>query len=434
MRGTAQEMEVHMVFVINHDKTPLSPVYPATAKKLLKDGKAAIWRTYPFSIIMKAQQDAIVPEHEYRLKIDYGSKTTGMAILSGSKVIWLAQLNHRTNIKELMDKRRNYRRRRRVSNLRYRAPRYLNRRRAAGWLPPSLQSRVNNIASWVGKLRQICPITHISYEHCKFDTQLMRNPEISGIEYMQGTLHGYEIREYLLEKFDRTCVYCGKKNVPLEIEHIIPKSRGGSNRIDNLAIACHGCNQRKGALTAEEFGYPDIQIKVKKTLRDPAVINATRWKVYEALIKTGLPVECGSGAVTKMNRIRMRLPKAHHIDACCVGASTPDKLHFATNDVLYIAAKGRGSHCRTNVDKQGFARGYRTREKIIHGFQTGDIVKATVPKGKNKGVHVGRVTCRKRGEFNIRTKQGLAQCVNHKYVQLIQKCDGYGYFVSGLKL
>ena len=56
--------------------------------------------------------------------------------------------------------------------------------------------------------------------------QLMANPEISGIEYQQGELQGYEVREYLLEKFGRKCAYCGAENVPLEVEHIIPKSRG----------------------------------------------------------------------------------------------------------------------------------------------------------------------------------------------------------------
>ena len=73
----------------------------------------------------------------------------------------------------------------------------------------------------------------------------MQNPEISGIEYQQGTLQGYEIREYLLEKFGRKCCYCGKENIPLEIEHIIPKSRGGTNRIDNLCLACMNVTKRK---------------------------------------------------------------------------------------------------------------------------------------------------------------------------------------------
>ena len=148
---------------------------------------------------------------------------TGLAILKNNKeVVWLAQIEHRTNIKNNLDTRREHRKFRR-NKLRYRKPRFNNRKRKDGWIPPSLQSRVDNIQSWVVRLQKLIPLTHISYENVKLDTQLMAKPETSGIEYQQGTLYGYEIREYLLEKFNRKCVYCGKQNIPLEIEHIIPK-------------------------------------------------------------------------------------------------------------------------------------------------------------------------------------------------------------------
>lgn len=257
----------------------------------------------------------------------------------------------------------------------------------------------------------------------------MQNPEISGIEYQQGTLQGYEIREYLLEKFGRKCCYCGKENIPLEIEHIIPKSRGGTDRIDNLCLACHECNQKKGNMTAEEFGYQEVQKQVKQTLKDASVVNSTRWKVYDVLCNSGLEVECGTGALTKMNRIKLGLPKEHYFDACCVGQSTPDKLYFKTKDVLYIKAKGRGSRCRTNLDKYGFPRGYLARQKYFFGFQTGDMVKAEIPKGKYKGIWYGEVACRNSGYFDIKNKEGqrVVQGVNHKYFAVVQHFDGYSY-------
>ncbi|MBE2925129.1 HNH endonuclease, partial [Anoxybacillus flavithermus] len=351
-----------MVFVLDTNKRPLAPCHEAVARKLLKQGKAAIYKRYPFTIILKEIVDNFRPKTPYRLKIDYGSKHTGLAIVRGEEVLWLAQLDHRTDIKERLDKRRAFRRARRKRKTRYRKPRFLNRRRKDGWLPPSLESRVQNIQTWVERLRKICPIEHISYENAKFDTQLMRNPEINGVEYQQGTLQGYEVREYLLEKFGRKCCYCGKEGVPLEIEHIIPKSRGGTDRVDNLCLACHDCNQRKGSKTAEEFGYPHIQEMVKKTLKDASVVNATRWKVYEVLKQSGCEVECGTGARTKMNRIRLGLPKIHYFDACCVGESTPLQLHFKTKEALFIKAKGRGSRSRTNLDKYGFPRGFLARQ------------------------------------------------------------------------
>ena len=419
-----------MVFVLNKNKKPLSPCSEAVARKLLKENKAIIHKRYPFTIRLKELKQIENSNQEYRLKIDYGSRYTGLAILNNENVIWLAQLWHKNDIKSKLDARRGHRRFRR-GKLRYRKARFLNRgNQKKGWIPPSLQSRVDNIKSWVNRLRKLTLLTNISYENCKFDTQLMNNENIKGVEYQQGTLSGYEVREYLLEKFDRKCIYCGKENTPLEIEHIIPKSRGGSDKIDNLGVACHDCNQTKGNMTAEEFGFPNIQKQVKKTLRDSALINSTRWKVYDALINTGLDVECGTGARTKMNRIKLCLPKDHHYDACCIGSSTPNTLYFKTDEVLYIKNIGRGTYQRTTLDKYGFPRAYLPRQKYFYGFMSGDMVKAIVTKGKKIGTYMGTVACRSTGSFNINLLKGRVQGINYKYCQIIQKSDGYKYIIE----
>lgn len=418
-----------MVFVLNKNKKPLSPCSNAVARKLLKLGKAVIHKKYPFTIRLRELKEVNENKQEYRLKIDYGSRYTGLSILSNNKVLWLAELHHKTDIKDKLDSRRGHRRFRR-NKLRYRKVRFLNRKRKDGWIPPSLQSRVDNIKSFLNKLMKIIPLTHISYENCKFDTQLINNENIKGIEYQQGTLLGYTIREYLLEKYNRKCIYCGKENIPLEIEHIIPKSRGGTNRIDNLGIACHTCNQSKGSKTAEEFGYPNIQKQVKKTLKDSALINATRWKIYEILLNTGLNIECGSGALTKMNRINHKLLKTHYYDSCCIGKSTPNNLIFKTDEVLFIKNLGRGAYQRTTLNKYGFPRAYLPRTKYFFGFQSGDIIKAIIPKGKNKGTWLGSVACRTSGSFNINLKKGRIQGINYKYCQIIQKSDGYKYITE----
>ncbi len=418
-----------MIFVLNKNKQPLAPCHPAVARKLLKTGKAVVHKQFPFTIRLKELKESN-NQSEYRLKIDPGSRHTGLAILNNNKVVWTGQIHHRTNIKSNMDDRRMYRRNRRTRNLRYRKPRFNNRKRSDNWMPPSLQSRVQNIESWVHRLIKLCPLTDISYENVKFDTQLMQNPEIDGIQYQQGELQGYEVREYLLEKWNRTCVYCGAKDVPLEVEHIIPKSRGGSNRVSNLTISCKDCNRKKDTRTAEEFGFPDIQKQARKPLKDAGLLNSIKWKIYEVLVKTGLPVECGTGARTKMNRIARNLPKDHHFDAICVGKSTPDNIVFNNNQTLHIKAKGRGSHCRTRLNRYGFPRGYLSNQKSFFGFQTGDIVKANIPKGKYKGIITGSVACRKTGRFDIKNKDGikLAQGINYVYCSLINRMDGYEYF------
>ena len=265
----------------------------------------------------------------------------------------------------------------------------------------------------------------------RFDTQKMQNPEISETEYQQGTLYGYELREYLLEKWNRTCAYCGAKDTRLEIEHIKPKSKGGSDRVSNLAIACHGCNQAKGNQEIEQFlsGKPSVLKRIlsqaKIPLADTTAVNATRWRLYDELKLTGLPVEVGSGGLTKYNRCRQNLPKTHWLDAANVGFV--ETLYVENYQRLLITAKGHGNRQMCRTDKFGFPKRYVPRFKFVKGFQTGDIVKAVVPKGKKAGVHIGRVAVRSTGSFNVSTANGLIQGINAKYCQPIHRKDGYSY-------
>src|SRR5437764_8297207 len=204
----------------NTNKKPLTPVHRARARKLLSRGRAAVWRRYPFTIILKRVVDDPVPSN-LRIKLDPGSKTTGIAVVDDQSgtIVFAAELSHRgQKIKEALVSRRAIRSSRRNRKTRYRKPRFDNRRnKKKGWLPPSLESRVSNILTWINRLRRLCPITAISQELVKFDLQKMENPEIAGVEYQQGTLQGYETREYLLEKWKRQCTYCGKSGIPLQV-------------------------------------------------------------------------------------------------------------------------------------------------------------------------------------------------------------------------
>ena len=149
--------------------------------------------------------------------------------------------------------------------------------------------------TWVARLQRLCPLGALSQELVKFDAQAMQNPEIAGVEYQQGTLAGYETRAYLLEKWQRRCAYCKRTDAPLQVEHLTPRARGGSDRVSNLTLACEPCNRAKGTQTAAEFGFPELQAQAKLPLKDAAAMNATRWALYERLKATGLPVETGTG-------------------------------------------------------------------------------------------------------------------------------------------
>jgi hypothetical protein len=162
----------NFVFVLDTNKQPLEPVAPGQARRLLKLAQAAVYLRYPFTIILKYAVSHPKTQPT-QLKIDPGSKTTGLALVQGDKLLWGAELTHRgQQIKDDLESRRAIRRNRRNRKTRYRKPRFLNRTRKPGWLPPSLESRVKNIVTWVNRIRRYVPITGMSQELVKFDVRI----------------------------------------------------------------------------------------------------------------------------------------------------------------------------------------------------------------------------------------------------------------------
>lgn len=424
---------VQHVFVLDTDRQPLMPCRPARAKELLKKGKAAVFRRYPFTIILKERRGGV--RQPLAVKVDPGSKTTGVALVAdtqrGKEVIWGAEIEHRGQaVRDSLLSRRALRSGRRSRQTRYRKPRFDNRTRPKGWLPPSLESRIFNVTTWLVRLRRWAPITGISMELTKFDTQKMVDSEISGVEYQQGELQGYEVREYLLEKWERRCAYCQKKNVPLQVEHIVPKARGGSNRVSNLAISCGPCNTAKRTMTAAEFGHPKIQGKAQASLKDAASMNVSRWALYRKLKETCPSVECGTGGRTKFNRTTQGYTKAHWIDAACVGGSGAAVCLEPSMSPLYIKAMGHGNRQMCGTNKYGFPIRHRSSKRTAFGFKTGDMVVAEVPNGKRVGRHEGRVTIRAKGNFDIAVGKSRISGVSYRHCRVIQRGDGYRYEVG----
>ena len=204
-----------VIFVLDKQQKALMPCSEKRARLLLARGRAVVHRMYPFTIRLKDRSVEHSVLQPLRLKLDPGSKTTGIAIIreiemaevgeslenktkintktkktpivTAVAAIWLGQLQHKTNIKDRLDSRRASRRSRRQRKTRYRPARFLHRTRPKGWLPPSLEARVQQSLHVVNKLSQLCPITSISTEHAKFDTQLLQDPNIQGVAYQQGT-------------------------------------------------------------------------------------------------------------------------------------------------------------------------------------------------------------------------------------------------------
>ncbi|MDJ0679835.1 MAG: RNA-guided endonuclease IscB [Xenococcaceae cyanobacterium MO_167.B52] len=427
------------VLVLDTNKTSLTPCKPSMAKKLLNANKAAVYRRFPFTIILKKRCSAVLgvspmsdcakkectpSKNNLELKIDPGSVTTGLALVLNSNLIWVAQLNHRGSlIKKKLESRRASRRLRR-SKLRYRKPRFLNRTRSDGWFPPSLMHRVLTIMTWVKRLIKFAPINSIAVELVRFDAQKLESPEISGVEYQQGELTGYEVREYLLEKWGRKCTYCSKEKVPLQVEHIVPRAKNGSNRVSNLCLACEKCNQKKGTKSIEQFLakkpslLKSILVQAKKPLRDAAAVNATRWKLFNTLKETGKPISTGTGGQTKFNRCRFGLEKTHFYDAACVGQV--NNLEVLSNQPLIITCKGHGGRQKAALNKYGYPIRYNPL-KPIKGWQSGDL--AVDGDG-----NLGRVNPRsKSNSFNFTVFGQKAKSIHVDKLKRVHQRDGYTY-------
>jgi len=423
------------------------PCHPARARQFLEDGRARIHKLYPFTIRLIDRQNGA--KQPIVFKADPGATKMRLALNrqditnpANQTIIHLAELTHRgLQIRAAIALRRGYRRRRRSANLRYRVPRFENRTRNDGWLPPSLQSRVDNIVSWFTRYSKLILISSVEIESVRFDTQAIENPEISGREYQQGSLKGYELREYLLEKWDRKCAYCDAKNVPLQVEHIVPRNpkdrfaQRGSGRASNLTLACDRCNKAKGNKPIAEFLSDDpvrlawILSNTKKPLDGAAAVNVARKAVFGQLrAASALPIAGFSGGHTKFNRSKLGIPKTHALDAACVGEVF--QLSNWNCPVLQIKATGRGSYQRTRVTKSGFARGYLPRTKSVRRFRTGDLVKANIPSGKKAGTYLGRVAVRSTGSFDIQTNDRTIQGLSYRFCRRLQAGDGYTYHQS----
>ena len=219
-------------------------------------------------------------------------------------------------------------------------------------------------------------------------------------------------------------MYCDAEGVPLNIDHIVPRSRGGSDRITNLALACIPCNEEKGSRDIREFcpaRATKILARAKAPLRAAAAMNSTRFATLTALRALALPVECSTGGRTKFNRHEHGIPKTHALDAACVGVLAG--LTSWGGPTLAVKATGRGTHQRTRTDAYGFPRLRLPRSKRIRGFATGDLVAANVLRGQYAGRHTGRVAVRASGSFKVGSRDGI----RYSRCSILQRADGYNY-------
>ncbi|MFF3623597.1 RNA-guided endonuclease IscB [Streptomyces sp. NPDC002467] len=268
-----------VVFVLDVHGTPLQPTSPARARRLLKRGRTVVARHTPFVIRLKDRTVAESQVDGVELGIDPGSKCTGIAVFTAKdgerRGVYAVELAHRgAVIRDKLTARASYRRGRRSRNLRHRAPRFSNRTRPQGRLAPSLRHRVETTMSWASRLARWAPVRAVHVERVAFDTHAMSNGgPLQGAEYQHGTLHGTEVREYLLAKWGRACAYCGiignRQRTGIPETHTLDALCVGELDIITRAPACvlAVTATGRGAYTrtrTDKYGFPRLRLPRQK--------------------------------------------------------------------------------------------------------------------------------------------------------------------------
>ena len=418
--------------VLDQHGKPLMPTKRlGKVYRLLKTKKAYIVSYEPFTIQLDYEPDTHIIQ-PMTLGVDSGAIHSGYSVANERREYYSSEVIARDNISYRLSDRHMYRRNRRSRKTRYRKPRFNNRKnKKKGWLPPSLEQKVAVQLNEIDHLHRHFPIETIIVEVAGFDIQKIKNPNISGKEYQQGTLQGYNIRNYLLEKHGRKCFYCDKEVSKFEVEHMIPKARGGSNRIDNLTLSCHSCNQKKRTLTAEEFikqTLPAEKIakklkqlsKEKRLFKYMAHMNATRWALYNAINDKYSNVKMTYGYVTKYNRINAGLPKAHNVDAKCITGFAQVPSFDTTVVKTKMRRHNRQLH-RATFSK-GHVRKAASLPTVMFGFRLYDIVMYNNHQYYIKGR-------RSNGAFALASVDGLKD-ENRTYKKLVLLAHTNAYLTS----
>lgn len=301
------------VFVLNMRGKPLMPCTQRKARILLKEDKAIIYKYNPFTIQLTYATGET--KQDCHIGIDTGSKHIGFAITCESKVLFKGEIELRQDVKSNLDTRRTHRRDRRNRKTRYRQARFLNRKKVDKWLPPSLQNRIEHTFHWIHILSSLVsnPILHI--EIGKFDTAKMINPEINGVDYQHGQTYGFfDERYFVFARDNYTCQCCGEKNKILRTHHIIYRSNGGTNRVDNLITVCTDChtsqNHKKDGVL---YKWQEQHKKVKQ-YKEPPFMSTLRKRIlvkYPNVIIT-------YGSETTPKRKERGLEKTHYNDAIVI--------------------------------------------------------------------------------------------------------------------
>lgn len=310
------------VFVKNIKGEALMPCSNRKARILLKERKAKIYQYKPFTIQLT------VPTGESKQKISIGVDTgavhIGIAIISENKVLAKGEVELRDGIHKFMEARKLLRRNRRFRKVRYRQARWSNRKREDGWLPPTIRSKIDATFRWIDEFCSLVPNPELHIEVAKFDPHKMINPNIQGEEYQQGKCAGYyDMRYFVFARDNYTCQVCKKKNRILQTHHIFYKSKGGTDRADNLITVCTDCHTSENHKEGHVLYDWMIKHKKVKQYKEPTFMNIIRRRIFK---KYPLAI-ITYGSETSPYRKKLGLEKTHYNDAIAIAKIENIKLN-----------------------------------------------------------------------------------------------------------
>jgi hypothetical protein len=368
------------------------PCGTVKARKLLKQGRAKVFKRTPFTIqLLFATGET---KQEIVLGVDAGSKIIGLSAITDKKEVFSAEVELRNNIVDLLSTRRQNRKTRR-NRLRYRQPRFLNRvgSKKKGWLAPSIENKIQTHLKIIEKIHKILPVTKIVVETASFDIQKIKNPKISGQEYQQGEqLNFYNVREYVFFRDEHQCQ--GRKDCKckiLNVHHIESRKTGG-NSPNNLITLCEECHR------AFHEGKLKLNLKRGKSFRDAAFMGIMRRTFYNKLKELYSQVQLTYGYITKNIRITNQLPKGHRIDALCItGIPTVKRLN-TWFFIKQVRKHNRQIH-KANILKGGKKK-LNQAPYLVKGFRLFDKVEFN-----EKECFI--FSRRSNGYFDLRTLEGV---------------------------
>jgi len=381
-----------MVYVISKDGKTLMPTKRhGKVRRLLKQGLAKVVRRGPFTI--QLLYDTTTYTQPLTVGIDIGSKTVGISAITEKQELLSMEVELRQDIKRLLLERREYRRNRRYRKRRYRKPRFLNRRRYEGWLAPSVQWKVDAHIRLVNLIAKILPVTKIVIEIAPFDTHKIVNPDVEGIQYQEGPQKSFsDVREYCLWRAGYKSELSGKKGI-LEVHHIIPRSKGGTDNPSNLIVLTA---EEHKALHEGKIKIPRSKLEKVRILKDASHVSTIGWHIVNRL-KQQYDVGITFGSITKSKRIEMGLEKTHRNDAFVIADGNKNinrttKWYFGK----FFRRQNRSIH-KANPIKGGIRPSNTVKE--VRGFRRFDKVRYKNQIGIIHGL-------RSSGYFDIRTLSG----------------------------